>query len=106
MKVRWSEAALSDLDAIVGEFDHPAAAARMVLRLRQKLRHVARFPYSGRIVERVGDETVREVIVWHFRAVYRIEPDRVHVLTVIDARRMPPPDRIAESVRPWPLELR
>ena len=52
MKVFWTEAALSQLQAIYDYISHtsPDYASRMIDRLTKRSIQIAEFPYSGRMV--------------------------------------------------------
>lgn len=72
--------------------DSPAAAARMIRRIRADIRRLARYPQQGRIVPEYDDPAIRELIVAPYRIVYRYSADRnlVQVIAVYHgAQRMP-----------------
>lgn len=45
------------------------------------------FPYSGRVVPEIGRDDIREVLHRPFRILYRVQADRVEILTVRHMRQ-------------------
>lgn len=89
MKAEFSPAAVADLEAIAHYIarDNPKAAAAWVDRLVDRAEKAATLPSSGRVVPEVGDPTIREVFVRTYRIIYRIEAQRILVLTVFEGHR-------------------
>ena len=80
---------LADLEAIgdvIGR-DNPEAAEAWVLRLISVAERAGEMPLSGRRVPEIGREDVRELLVRSYRVVYRVQSDRVQVLTVFEGHR-------------------
>jgi plasmid stabilization system protein ParE len=46
------------------------------------------FPRSGRVVPEVGRDAIREIIVQHYRVVYRLRTNEVEILTVHHGARL------------------
>ena len=89
MKLRWTRRAGLDLLSI-GEFiasDNPGAAKRWVDRLRQRARLAARMPNPGRRLPEAPHKDVREVVLGHYRIVYRVLPGVLEVLMVLESHR-------------------
>ena len=91
-RVRWSEAAALDLEAIAtyGAADSRLHAQQLVAKLKAKADSLARIPERGRIVPELayfGIRTWRELVVRPYRIIYRIATDRVFVMAVLDGRR-------------------
>jgi len=84
VKLRWTLPAIEQLREIFDYIadDNPAAAVRMIKRIRLSMRQVTRMPYTGR-VGRVGG--TREAIVpgTSYIVAYRVLEDAVHVLAVL-----------------------
>ncbi len=98
MKLRWTHRARRDL-VDVGRYvarDKPGAARRWVERLRRRARDAAELPRSGRKVPEIDREDVREVLLRHYRIVYRIHAAEIRVLTVFEGHRLFPDEVIAE----------
>ena len=91
MKVFWSEAAVSQLEAIHAYVakTSPEYALRVVDRLTRRSIQIASFPFSGRMVPEYELNEVRELIEGSFRMIYLIndEKEQVEVLAVIHTSR-------------------
>ncbi len=93
LTVVWTERALTDLEAI-GDFiamDNPVAAEKWVGVLMATAEQAARAPMSGRRVPELGRNDVREVFKRTYRIVYRVQKERVEILTVFEGHRLFPP---------------
>ena len=89
LRVELSPQALLDLEDI-SDFiarDSPRAALQWVDRLVARAKRVGQHARSGRIVPEIDDPDVREVFLKTYRIIYRVEPRRVLVLTVIEGHR-------------------
>ena len=89
-RVRWSNQALADLEAI-GDFiarDAPSVAQVFVERVFTAVTRLEAFPRSGRVVPEIGQEDIREIIFGSYRIVYVISEDEVNILTVFHAARL------------------
>src|SRR5688500_1209917 len=89
MKTEFSPQALRDLEAIalyVAQ-DDPLAAERWVDKLVDRAERAAAAPRAGRIVPEWGDPDIREVFLRTYRIVYRVEENRILVLTVFEGHR-------------------
>ncbi|MFL5350259.1 MAG: type II toxin-antitoxin system RelE/ParE family toxin [Hyalangium sp.] len=98
-RVRWSLRAKDDLLEIarfIGE-DDPVAARAWIEKLREQARWVASTPRAGRRVPEAGRDDIREVLLRHYRIVYRVEPTGIVVLTVFEGHRLSPRDLPAEE---------
>ena len=80
---------MDDLEAIARfiERDSPAYARAVVSRLVAATERLADFPRSGRVVPELGREDIREVLVWQYRIIHRVERERVVILTVVHGKR-------------------
>lgn len=83
--ISWAEPALGDLEAIRVTLarDSDAFAKQVMDRLLAAVERVVSVPRIGRVVSEVGDERIRELLFRTFRIVYRAEPDRITVLSVL-----------------------
>jgi toxin ParE1/3/4 len=46
------------------------------------------FPFSGRIVPELGDESIREWFAYSYRVIYRVEDEIVTVAAIVHGRRL------------------
>lgn len=91
MKVRYTEAALLEIDSIfsyVAERD-PVAAARIVTRIEQLVSRLAAFPHLGHAAD---EPSVRVVPLgrYPYLVFYAIGFDEVMIVHVRHAARRPP----------------
>lgn len=80
---------LEDVEAIAAYVarDSPFYATVVVARIVAAPRKLEQFPFAGRIVPEVGQETVREIFAYSYRIMYRVEADRVTVATVVHGKQ-------------------
>jgi len=90
VKVSWTDQALEDLEAICLFIarDAPRYAEIFADRAFVATEHLGQFPLSGRIVQEIGREDIREIILGNYRIIYRVLPDEVEVLTVHHGARL------------------
>ncbi len=88
-KVVWACAAEEDLDAAAAYIrrDSRSYAASLVNRALQAGRSLSEFAERGRMVPEFRDITIREIFVYNYRLIYRIEDDRISILGLIHGRR-------------------
>jgi toxin ParE1/3/4 len=88
-KVIWAYAAEDDLDAAAAYIhrDSPAFAASLVNRALQAGRSLTEFAERGRMVPEFRDKSIRELLVYSYRLIYRIENQRISILALIHGRR-------------------
>ena len=56
-------------------------------------RQVREFPFLGRMVPELAQETIRERFVYSYRLIYRIRNDTITIAAVIHGRRLLRPIR-------------
>lgn len=89
-RVEWSPRAVEDLEAIAQYIaaDSEAYAAAVVKTILTTARNFSRFPFSGRIVPELGDESIREWFAYSYRVIYRVEDQVVTVAAIVHGRRL------------------
>ena len=89
MQIIWSPLALDR----VAEFrdyiasDNPAAAEQWVESLFDAVAKLEDFPESGRMVPEAQSPDLREILYQSHRVIYRLEADKISILTVRSARQ-------------------
>ncbi len=68
--------------------DKPLAAKLWIEAMFKAVERLKAFPLSGRFVPEVKKHSVREVISGNNRIIYRIEKERVFVLTIRHVRQI------------------
>jgi len=88
-KVNWAYAAEEDLEAAASYIhrDSPVYATSFIDRALEAGRSLDEFAERGRMVPELGDSSIREIFVYSYRLVYRIEDDRISILALIHGRR-------------------
>lgn len=88
-KVIWADGAVTDLDAAADYIskDSPAYAASFVLQSLKAARSLGDLPERGRVVPEFKREDIREIFVFSYRLIYRIDELRVSGLAFIHGRR-------------------
>jgi len=88
-RVVWSLRAVRDLDAITNYIatDSPAYAGIVLKKIMSQVRVLAQFPRAGRQVPEFDDENIRELMVYTYRIIYRLQADEVVVAAVIHGKR-------------------
>lgn len=91
-RVLWTRTARRDLDAIVAYIatDSIENALSVLDRLQERADSLTTAAERGRLVPEprsIGVHQYRELVDRPWRIIYRIEPDSVMVLAVLDGRR-------------------
>ncbi|MEQ8230108.1 MAG: type II toxin-antitoxin system RelE/ParE family toxin [Gammaproteobacteria bacterium] len=90
MALEWTDTALDDVKALrdyIGK-DSPHYARQFVERIFEIVEQLEEQPRMGRRVPEARRDDIRELIFQDYRIVYRTQPDRVQVITVIHGSRM------------------
>jgi len=101
MKVEWTAPAIDDVLAIksyIGR-DSPAYADRFADRMIEAAESLVSLPRRGRVVPEANDETIRELLFGNYRIIYRLENERVLLLTILHGAR----NLTALEPKPWEL---
>jgi len=90
LEVKWSPEATEDLESIAEYIarDSEFYARAVVTEIVAVSRTIREFPLIGRVVPEIGDEQIRERLVYSYRMVYRIEPRRILIIAVIHGKRL------------------
>ena len=88
-QIKWTEPALSDLNAIAEyiALDKPGAAKRLVGDVFKSIKRLKQFPESGKKLSELPASNHREVIVGPCRIFYRVEDKKVFILYVMRGER-------------------
>jgi toxin ParE1/3/4 len=89
-QIVWSPEALADVEAIASYIARDSAvyAQAVVEKILETARHAREFPFMGRIVPELGQETIRERLVYSYRLICRIRNDTLTMAAVIHGRRL------------------
>lgn len=89
-RVVWSRRASQDLEAIANYIaaDSLTYAGIVVKKVVNQTRMLSKFPRSGRKVPEFDNENIRELLVYSYRIIYRVEDDEIVIAAVIHGKRM------------------
>ncbi|MHB8125264.1 MAG: type II toxin-antitoxin system RelE/ParE family toxin [Desulfitobacteriaceae bacterium] len=89
MRIDWSELAILDLEGIK-EFiqrDSEYYALGFTGRIIEMVEKLSSFSNLGRMVPEVDDESIREVVFYNYRIIYKLCDESILVLAIIHASR-------------------
>jgi plasmid stabilization system protein ParE len=89
-RIVWSSRAAQDLNSIIDYIaaDSPAYAGIVLKKIVNQTRILAHFPQAGRKVPEFDDESLRELVVYSYRIIYRLQEDEVLIVSAIHGKRM------------------
>lgn len=96
MNIIWSPLALDRISEVAGYIaqDKPSAAEKWVKAIFSKVEQLEVSPERGRVVPEIGNSQFRELIYGNYRIIYRIEKDRISILTLRHGKQLLPIDEI------------
>ncbi len=88
--LKWSEEALEDIESIATyiEKDSPIYAKSVVSKFFEKAEMLQEFYDLGRTVPEFNDPTIREIFVYSYRLIYRIDEEEVLFVAVVHGKRL------------------
>jgi plasmid stabilization system protein ParE len=80
---------MEDLEAIANRIaqDSPSNASKVVKKIAATAGSLDRFPHMGVVLAEANDPAIRQCIIFHYRLIYRVQPDAIVILAVIHSRR-------------------
>jgi plasmid stabilization system protein ParE len=91
VSVTWAQEAadnLADIEAFIAR-DSPERAVRFIDALIDHAEaNLADNPRSGRAVPEIGNADIRELVYRGYRVVYRLNGERIEILTVFEGHRL------------------
>ena len=92
LKIYWSPLAFEQLENIFEYIskESDAAAHKLVERILKKVVTLSKYPERGRKVPEANREEIREVFESEYRIIYRIEPDKVFILSIRNFKQLLP----------------
>jgi addiction module RelE/StbE family toxin len=100
MKVVWTEQAwerLAEIEEFIAR-DRPEAAANLIDKLVARGDALAKHPDRGRKLPEIPGSGLRELVVNHYRIVYRRTSNTIDVLTVFEGHRLLRREELPEDV--------
>lgn len=90
MKLIWTKEALRNLVEIE-EFisrDDIIAAENFINKLIYHTENIIEHPEKGRIVPELFLENIREIIISHYRIVYKLNSNEIEIITVFEGHKL------------------
>jgi addiction module RelE/StbE family toxin len=87
--VKWTKPAKLDLKQIYDYIarDSKFYAKKISQEMVEKSEKLNSFPEVGRIVPEIGNPNIRELIIYSYRLIYEVFPDKVEILALIHGKR-------------------
>lgn len=91
-KIYWANIAEDDLKNVIEYIakDNLSNAKIISKKIKSKASSLVQFSERGRIVPEFKEQGIllyREIVVAHWRIIYRISEKKVYILSVLDSRR-------------------
>jgi addiction module RelE/StbE family toxin len=88
--LKWSEEALEDIESIATyiEKDSPIYAKSVVSKFFEKAEILQEFPELGRKVPEFNDTIIREVFVYSYRLIYKLNQQEILFVAVVHGKRL------------------
>ena len=102
MKINWTEPAILDLESIRDYIARDAEyyATQFVKKIIEAIENLRKFPMIGRLVpEAEQEKNIKELLFHNYRIIYRIEEERILILSVIHGAR----DLSQKEPKPWDI---
>lgn len=88
-KIVWAPSAVVDLDEIVSYIarDSHVYASRVAQRILQAVERLELLPQVGRAIPEMNDPSIRDLIVYRYRIIYRLTPNQIQVVRILHGMR-------------------
>ena len=88
--LKWSEEALEDIESIATyiEKDSPTYAKSVVSKFFEKAEILQEFSELGRKVPEFNDTTIREIFVYSYRLIYKLNEQDILFVSVVHGKRL------------------
>ena len=89
-KLEWSEEALEDIESIATyiEKDSPTYAKSIISKFFEKAEILQEFSELGRKVPELNDMKIREIFVYSYRLIYKIDDNKILFVAVVHGKRL------------------
>ena len=90
IKIIWSQESLDDIESIASyiEKDSIHYANSVVKSIFSKVEILLDFPLLGRVVPEYQNKNIRELFIYSYRLIYKIDKDTIAVIAVIHGKRL------------------
>ncbi len=89
MKITWSPLAIEQVREIAAfiAMDKPSAAVSWAEKVFESVERLTEFPKSGRMVEEIKRQEIREIVQGRYRVIYKTKKKEILVLVVKGSRQ-------------------
>lgn len=90
-QIIWTIQSAEDLENIHEYIskDSVKYARIQIIRIRDRVKILKKYPNSGRVVSELSDKSLREIISGSFRIIYRIKTDSlIEIITIHHSARL------------------
>lgn len=90
MKLIWTELAVEKLEEFADyiALDKPSAALVWAESIQKSANKLIKFPQVGREVPEIRRSDIRELINGNYRIIYRLETNRISILTIRHTKQL------------------
>ncbi len=90
MKVIWAELAVEKLEEFADyiALDKPLAALKWIEKIQKSVNKLVKFSQICREVPEIKRADVQEIIEGNYRIIYRVEPERISILTIRHGKQL------------------
>ncbi len=91
MRIIWSKRAETDLFLEIGHIakDSPQNALKVLQEIQYFVNDFGAFPYKYVAEPYYNDKDVRRAVIYSFKIVYKVYPDKIRILRVFNANQKP-----------------
>ena len=88
-RVVWAESAQHALEEVLGDIAamSPDGAVRVLTRALETAESLSTLAERGRVVPEIGESTLRQLLVYDYRLLYRAREDRVVIRAFLHGAR-------------------
>ena len=88
--LKWSEEALEDIESIATyiEKDSPFYSKSIVSKFFEKAEVIQQFSEIGRIVPELNDTSIREIFIYSYRLIYKLNEQSILIVAVVHGKRL------------------
>ena len=88
-RVVWTESAQRALDDVLGDIAEtsPSGAVRVLTRALDTAASLSTLAERGRVVPEIGEPTLRQLLVYDYRLLYRMLDDRIVIRAFLHGAR-------------------
>ncbi|MCF6271273.1 MAG: type II toxin-antitoxin system RelE/ParE family toxin [Melioribacteraceae bacterium] len=88
--IKWSPEAVEDTE-LIAEYiarDSDFYARSVVTKILNTSRKISQHPYICRIVPEIKNENIRELFIYNYRLIYKINNHTITIVAVIHGKRL------------------